>query len=41
VPSILIRKGGDYPAFCDKGASFIEAMQALYLRVREKNKKVL
>ncbi len=41
VPAILVRKGGDYPAFWDKDASFIEAMQALYLRVREKNKGVL
>jgi uncharacterized Zn finger protein len=41
VPAILIRKGGDYPAFWDKEASFIEVMQELYLRVREKNKGVL
>ena len=41
VPAILIRKGGDYPAFWDKDASFIEVMQELYLRVREKNKEVL
>jgi uncharacterized Zn finger protein len=38
VPAILIRKGGDYPAFWDKDVSFIEVMQTLYLRVREKNK---
>ncbi len=41
VPAILIKKGGDYPAFWDRGASFIEVMQELYLRVREKNKGVL
>ena len=41
VPAILIKKGGDYPAFWDKDASFIEVMQELYLRVREKNKGVL
>jgi uncharacterized Zn finger protein len=41
VPAILIRKGGDYPAFWDNDASFIEVMQALYQRVREKNKGVL
>jgi uncharacterized Zn finger protein len=41
VPAILIKKGGDYPAFWDKDVSFIEIMQELYLRVREKNKGVL
>jgi uncharacterized Zn finger protein len=41
VPAILIRKGGDYPPFWDKDASFIEVMQGLYQRVREKNKGVL
>jgi len=41
APAILIRKGGDYPTFWDKDASFIEVMQDLYLRVREKNKGVL
>jgi uncharacterized Zn finger protein len=41
VPAILIRKGGDYPAFWDKDASFIEVMQEFYLRVREKNKGVM
>lgn len=41
VPAILIKKGGDYPAFWDEEASFIEVMQELYLRVRETNKGVL
>jgi uncharacterized Zn finger protein len=41
VPAILIKKGGHYPAFWDKDASFIEVMQELYLRVRGKNKGVL
>jgi hypothetical protein len=27
VPAILIRKGGDHPAFWDKDASFIEVTQ--------------
>jgi len=41
LPAILIRKGGDYPAFWDKDASFIALMEELYLRVREKNKTSL
>ena len=41
LPAILIRKGGDYPPFWDKDASFIELMEELYLRVREKNKNAL
>jgi len=41
VPAILIKQGGDYPAFWDKDTSVIEVMQELYLRVREKNKGVL
>jgi hypothetical protein len=38
VPAILIRKGGDYPVFWEKDASFIALMEELNLRVREKNK---
>ena len=41
VPAILVKKGGDYPAFWDKDASFVAVMGELYLRVREKNKGVL
>jgi len=41
VPAILIKKGGDYPAFWDKDSSFVAVMEELYLRVREKNKGVL
>ncbi|MGB5834177.1 MAG: SWIM zinc finger family protein [Thiohalocapsa sp.] len=41
LPAILIRKGGDYPAFWDKDASFIALMEELYLRMREKNKTLL
>lgn len=41
VPAILIRKGGDYPSFWEPDDSFIDVMQELYLRVREKNKGVL
>ncbi|MEY6431599.1 SNF2-related protein [Thioalkalicoccus limnaeus] len=38
VPAILIKKGGDFPPFWDKGGSFIELMEELYLRTRTKNK---
>jgi uncharacterized Zn finger protein len=41
VPAILIKKGGDYPGFWEKDSSFIEVMEELYLRVREKNKGIL
>jgi len=41
VPAILIKKGGDNPAFWDKSGSFVEVMEELYLRVRGKNKNVL
>ena len=41
VPAILVKKGGDYPAVWDKDGSFIEVMEELYLRVREKNKGAL
>ncbi len=41
VPAILIRKSGDYPPLWDKDSPFIELMEALYLRVREKNKNAL
>jgi len=38
VPAILVKKGGNHPAFWDKDHSFVEVMEELYLRVREKNK---
>ena len=41
VPAILVKKGGDNPAFWDKDASFIDVMEELYRRVRQKNKGVL
>jgi uncharacterized Zn finger protein len=41
VPAILIRKAGDFPPFWEKDSSFIELMEDLYRRVREKNKGVL
>ena len=41
IPAILVRKGGENPPFWDQDASFIELMEALYLRVRTKNKEQL
>ena len=41
VPAILVRKAGDFPPFWDKDSSFIEVMEELYSRVREKNKGIL
>ena len=41
VPAILVKKGGDFPAFWQKDSSFITVMEELYLRVRAKNKGVL
>lgn len=41
VPGILVRKAGDFPGFWDRGGSFVEVMEELYQRVREKNKGVL
>lgn len=38
VAGILIRKGGDHPAFWDQDGSFVEAMDALYEQVRKKAK---
>jgi uncharacterized Zn finger protein len=37
VPALLIRKGGDYPAFWKKDTSFIQTMEQLYERVRTKS----
>jgi uncharacterized Zn finger protein len=41
VSGILIRKGGDHPAFWDKEESFVEAMDAFYEQVRKKAKEWL
>lgn len=41
VPAILVKKGGDYPAFWERDGSFIHIMEELYLRVRKKNKDAL
>jgi uncharacterized Zn finger protein len=37
VPALLIRKGGDYPSFWKKDASFISTMEQLYERVRARS----
>jgi uncharacterized Zn finger protein len=41
VLAILVKKAGDVPPFWEKDSSFIEVMEELYLRVREKNKGIL
>jgi hypothetical protein len=37
VPALLVKKGGDYPAFWHKDGSFIGAMEELYERVRTRH----
>lgn len=39
IPAVLIKKGGDYPAFWHKQGSFIEVMEDFYLRMRKNNQK--
>ncbi len=41
IPGALIKKQGDYPPFWCKDSSFIEVMEKFYIRIREKNKKLL
>ena len=41
VPAILIKKQGDFPPFWHKDNSFIEVMEALYERVRTKNREII
>ncbi|MCA2621795.1 MAG: hypothetical protein IM492_08285, partial [Microcystis sp. M040S2] len=41
IPAIVIKKAGDYPAFWDKDTSFIEVMEEMYQRVRNKNAGML
>lgn len=41
TPAVLIKKGGDYPAFWESDKSFIEAMEVLYAKVLVKNKSSL
>jgi uncharacterized Zn finger protein len=35
IPGMLIKKGGDFPAFWQKSTSFIEVMEDFYLRMRK------
>lgn len=38
VPALLIKKGGDYPAFWTRDHSFIETMEAVYEAIRKRSK---
>ena len=38
LPAIVVKKGGDFPAFWQKDTSFLTVMEELYDRVRTKNK---
>jgi uncharacterized Zn finger protein len=40
VPALLVKKGGDYPAFWPKDNSFLGAMEELYERVRTKQNQL-
>jgi len=35
IPAMLIKKGGDFPAFWHKQNSFIEVMEDFYFRMRK------
>lgn len=41
VPAILIRRGGDFPAFWDRGLPLNEAMEPVYKRIVDGNKASL
>ena len=41
IPAMLIKKGGDFPAFWQKQNSFIEVMEDFYLRMRKNILKCL
>ena len=40
VPALLVKKGGDYPAFWHRDGSFIGAMEELYERVRTRHSQL-
>jgi len=40
ISAILVKKGGDYPAFWTKDSSFIEVMEEFYRRVKTKHSKM-
>jgi uncharacterized Zn finger protein len=35
IPAMLIKRGGDFPAFRHKQNSFIEVMEDFYVRMRK------
>ena len=39
IPALLIKKGGDFPAFWQKQNSFIEVMEDFYVRMRKATSK--
>ncbi len=41
TPAILIKRGGEYPAFWQRDISFVEVMESVYSRVNSKNKTIL
>ena len=41
IPALMVKKGGDYPAFWPRDSSFIEAMEGFYLRLRKNGQKLL
>ena len=41
IPAMLIKKGGDFPAFWQKQNSFIEVMEDFYVRMRKNTLKGL
>ncbi|PID99941.1 MAG: hypothetical protein CSA79_05900 [Thiothrix nivea] len=41
TPAVLIKKGGDYPAFWQRDQSFVEVMEVLYSRIVDKHKASL
>jgi uncharacterized Zn finger protein len=38
IPALLIKKGGDFPAFWSNDHSFIDAMEAIYQAIRKREK---
>jgi uncharacterized Zn finger protein len=38
IPALLIKKGGDFPAFWSNDHSFIDAMEAIYQSIRKREK---
>jgi uncharacterized Zn finger protein len=38
IPALLIKKGGDFPAFWPYNQSFIDTMEAIYQAIRKREK---